>query len=266
MPQPFHHTSGPDNPETRKHMKSASILFLWLTLALPVAADSLHIATAANFKPALQALLADFPASQTHSIRLSAASTGTLYTQIIHGAPFDVLLAADAARPLRLEQEGYAVAGSRTTYAIGQLVLVYRESLGQLAESGIATVLASPGISVAIANPAVAPYGYAATEVLQELGNPVAAGNLLRASNILQAYQMWFSGGADVALVARSQVTGNFLLVPANWYTPLEQQAVLLTGAADKPPARAFMDYLQSERARQIIASFGYLNKARDSV
>ena len=239
-------------------MSKAVLMILGLFAISPAASDTLHIATAANFKPTLQQLLQDFDSSGKHSIRISSASTGTLYTQAIHGAPFDILLAADAARPHRLEQEGHAVAGTRRTYAVGQLVLVYQPRLATLAAAGVERIMSRPGLSLAIANPELAPYGQAAAEVLQRQGLQVANRDLLRASNVLQAYQMWYSGGADTALVARSLVTENYLLISQDWYQPLEQQAVLMRAAADKPLARELMLYLQSEPAREIITRHGY--------
>jgi molybdenum ABC transporter molybdate-binding protein len=244
-------------------VKFATILLLWLFSVVPAAAESLHIGCAANFKPTLHDLLQDFDPAGTHNIRVSSASTGTLYAQAIHGAPYDIILAADELRPQRLEQEGHAVAGSRFTYAVGQLVLVYQVSLENRAASGLEQILRMNGLTLAIANPELAPYGKAAAMVLErpDLYNPERS--LLRASNVLQAYQMWFSGGADAALVARSLLgetaRQDFLAVPNDWYTPLAQQAVLMQSAANKPLARELMVYLQSGRARDIITRHGYI-------
>ena len=244
-------------------MKVTTLLMLWLISVPPVIADSLHVATAANFKPTLQKLLQDFDSAGSHTIRVSSASTGTLYAQAIHGAPFGILLAADAARPQRLEQEGHAVPGSRITYAIGQLALVYQPALSAVAESGLKQILNRPGLSLAIANPELAPYGQAAAQVLSRRDLQAPERSLLRASNVLQAYQMWFSGGADIALVAKSLVSENYLPVPTQWYTPLEQQAVLMQTAANKPLALELMQYLQSEQAQKIIREHGYLSRGQ---
>lgn len=234
-----------------------------LILCVPATAESLHIATAANFKPALQDLLRDFNAADSDAVRVSSASTGTLYAQAVHGAPFDILLAADVKRPRLLEQQGHAVTGSRVTYAIGQLVLVYQPALTAVAESGLDRILSRTDLSLAIANPELAPYGQAANQVLARPEFPQREGNLLRASNVLQAYQMWHSGGADTALVARSLVRENYLPVPAQWYSALEQQAVLMQAAANKPLALKLMQYLQSEPAQAIIREHGYLTPAQ---
>ena len=52
-------------------------------------------------------VLADrFAANSEHSVELAIGSTGLLYAQILQGAPFDVLLAADRDRPERLVLDG----------------------------------------------------------------------------------------------------------------------------------------------------------------
>ncbi len=228
-----------------------------LVLALPVAADRLHIATAANFKTTLGEIAAHFLSESGHQLVISSASTGVLYNQILHGAPFDIFLAADAKHPARLEQSGHATPGDRLTYAYGKLVLVYRESLASLAEQGPAALLASPGLDLVIANPNHAPYGRAAQAVLSA-HRPAEDGRLLRAGNVGQAYQMWFSGGADAALVSKSSKPARFLDIPLDWYPAIEQQAVILDAARDKPAAKAFMRFLQSTAIRQVIEANGY--------
>jgi hypothetical protein len=99
--------------------------------------------------------------------RSPPASTGKFYTQIVSGAPFEVLLAADDETPKKLIAEGHAVAGSRFTYAIGKLVLWS----AQPGSSTTRAVLASDRFKhLAVANPKLAPYGAAAHEVLKARG------------------------------------------------------------------------------------------------
>ena len=240
-------------------LKAALVIMVYLLTSSAATAEALNVASAANFKRTLQLLIRDFNPKDSHNIQIISASTGTLYAQAIHGAPFDILLAADALRPELLEQQGYAVKGSRSTYARGQLALVYQPKLATAAAAGLEHFLARPGLSLAIANPDLAPYGVAAAEVLARPALRNTARTVLRASNVMQAYQMWFSGGADAALVARSLVESNFLLVPSSWHMELRQQVVLMQQAADKPLALKFMDYLHSTQAHAIIRQHGYL-------
>jgi molybdate transport system substrate-binding protein len=236
-----------------------------LLLAWPVAADSVHVAVAANFRHTLSTGLSEaFHESTGHTLRISSASTGVLYSQVLQGAPFQVFLAADAERPRLLEAQGLAVSGSRFTYALGELVLVSRPVPASPGDGELVALLGRGGIDLVIANPDLAPYGAAAWQVLQRAGAPGDGARLLRAPNISQAYLMWHSGGADVALVARSQVTAGYLPVPAEWYTAPRQQAVLLNGAREDPAALSFMTFLRSDKARRVIEEAGYRTGSSD--
>jgi molybdate transport system substrate-binding protein len=46
--------------------------------------------------------------------------------------------------------------------------------------------------------------------------------------------------------------------VPQELFTPIRQDAILLQAGADNEAARAFLDFLKSTEARQIIERYGY--------
>ncbi len=217
--------------------------------------EPLRIAVASNFAMPLQRLVDTYTAVTGEKISISSASTGALYNQIIHGAPFDLLLAADSERPARLEAEGLTF-GKRDTYALGQLVLAYQPALEDLAASGIEALLASPGLNLAMANPELAPYGQAAQAVLQRF--PDAEPRVLTGANVSQAMQMWITGGADAAFVSASFQPAQSLAVPADWHPPIAQQAVVLANSNNIDRAQAFMFWLHSLEARHIIQAQGY--------
>ncbi len=235
---------------------------LCLLLARPAGAEVVRLAMASNFAGAMAALKPAFERLSGHRLVISSGATGRLHAQIVHGAPHDVFLAADAARPRRLEQEGRAIPGSRFTYALGRLVLYSRHE--SLAGSSLRAALSDARIArLAIASPRLAPYGRAARESLLRLGLWTALqGRLVRGENIAQAFHFVQSGAADAGLVALSQVRalpatrrGPFLPVPQALHAPIRQQAVLLR---DTPAARAFLAFLRSARARAIIRARGY--------
>ena len=82
-------------------------------------ADDVLVAVAANFADAAQDLAALYEQSSGNKVAITTGSTGKLYAQIKEGAPFQILLSADAKTPAKLEDEQAAVKGSRFTYAIG---------------------------------------------------------------------------------------------------------------------------------------------------
>jgi len=180
---------------------------------------------------------------------LSSAATGMLYNQLRHGAPFDLFLAADAERPRRLAEAGVGVAASRRCYARGRLVLL----------GGPLTALATPGQRVAIANPAVAPYGVAAEAVLARATFAGVERQLLRGASVQQAWQFYATGAANLALVARSLggSAHRFKPIPADWHAPIEQQGIVIAGGREAA-ASAFFAWLTGPSARPILERDGY--------
>lgn len=243
------------------------IVLLFVSLSNLSIADEVSVAVAANFTEAARKIADEFEQSSGHHTRLSFGSTGQLYTQITNGAPFEVFLAADAARPENAEQEGYAVSGSRFTYARGALVLWSPKP--NLFDDGETWLEHGEYGRIAIANPKTAPYGLAAQQVLQKLGlRDRLDGELARGNSIAQTFQFAATGNADAGFVALSQVianeaagnvdAGSVWTIPADDYAPIEQQAVLLRKGENNPAARAFIAFMKSAAARAIIGGYGY--------
>ena len=242
---------------------AAVLLALALSAAGARAAEAL-IAVAANFAQPMQRIAAGFTAATGHTLKLSIGATGKFYAQIRTGAPFAVLLAADAATPRKLIAEGHAVPGSSFSYATGRLVL-WSARPGFVDDQG--AVLAGGHFEhLAIANPKVAPYGAAALEMLRARGLDTAlAGKLVTGESVGQAFQFVASGNAELGFVARSQITvpgqaavGSHWLVPQALHAPIRQDAVLLRAGEGNPAAQALLAYLRSPPARELIAAFGY--------
>jgi len=225
------------------------------------AQQEVRVAVASNFTPTLSELAQRF--EEEHHIRvvIVSGSTGKLYAQIKNGAPFDVFLAADERRPLALENEAGIVAGSRFTYAIGKLIL-WSPMEGYIQADGN-PLLPKDCRHLAIANPKLAPYGRAAEEVLRARGMwESLSDRFVRGESIGQAFQFVDSQNAQAGFVAYSQVkrpgqkiAGSYWLVPQEFYTPIEQQAVILK---DSAAAASFIEFLHSESAAEILTGYGY--------
>ena len=227
-------------------------------------ANEVQVAVAANFTAPMQKIAAEFEKDTGHKAVLAFGATGKFYAQIVNGAPFDVLLAADDETPARLETEHRTVPGTRFTYATGKLVLWsaqdgYVDGQGQVLRTGNYAHLA-------IANPKTAPYGAAAVETLTRLNlYDRVQGKLVQGENIAQTYQFVSTGNAPLGFVALSQVyrdgrftSGSGWIVPANLHSPIRQDAVILAKGGANPAARALADYLKSNKAKDIIRSYGY--------
>ena len=168
-------------------------------------AADVQVAVAANFAEPAKAIATAFKAATSHRATLSFGASGQFYSQIAAGAPFEVLLSADAERPAKAEAEGLAVKGARFTYAVGRLVL-YSRTPGLVDANG-AVLETARFQKLAMADPAAAPYGAAAVETLKALGlYDRLKPKIVMGSSIAQAYQFVDAGAAELGFVAFSQV------------------------------------------------------------
>lgn len=237
------------------------IAAILVSFTAPARAGETQVAVAANFTEPAKEIAVAFQKATGHTAVLSYGASGAFYTQLTHGAPFELFLSADAERPQKAEQEGFAVPKTRFTYAIGRIAL-YSAKPGFVDAKG--GVLKRGGFAtIAIADPATAPYGAAAVQAMQRLGvYPALAPKIVKGSSIAQTYQFVATGTADMGFVALSQLVnvsgGSRWIVPRALHAPIDQQAVLLKTGAANPAARAFLKFLKSPQALAIIRRYGY--------
>ncbi|WP_300556532.1 molybdate ABC transporter substrate-binding protein [Maricaulis sp.] len=251
----------------RDGLKLLLLLGLMAVSSASARADEIRVAVAANFLATARQLETAFEAEHDHEVTLIAGSTGLLYAQIVQGAPFDLLLAADQVRPESLEEAGLGVAGSRFTYAAGQLSLLVPGRQGDANELGQVLQQAR---RIAMAQPALAPYGLAAEQALTALGlDDETAHRRVYGLNVAQVYAVVITGNADAGFVARAATHQNVVPadfrvidVPTELHAPVHQDAILLSGASDPIAARRFLDFLRSPPARALIESAGYSSVA----
>ncbi len=247
------------------------MLLLTLAFSGSLQAVELKVAVAANFAAVLQNLAPDFTQQTGHALRISAASSGTLYAQIRNGAPFDVFLSADLVRPQRLIEEGHAEAEQAFVYARGVLVLFAPAAV--LSRSLEAEIFDPKRKFLAMANPRTAPYGTAAEQVLDHLytrGGRTLSAQRVVGSSIGQAFQYVMTGNADMGLVALSQVLAtrppvsaqHLLRIDRRLYAPLDQGGVILKRTPHPLAARRFVGFLRDDAIQARIEAAGYVRPA----
>lgn len=229
-------------------------LFVFLVGTLPLRAEQALVAVASNFLKPAKVLAEAFTAETGLEIQIAGGSTGQHYAQILHGAPYDLFLAADQERPALLAEQG--LSGEPVTYAIGRLAFLVP---GVDPDDAWQEAIRRTG-RIAIANPELAPYGRAAQQALEAVGlwdglSPV------RGQNVGQAYAMVALGAVQGGLVALSQAQegdGSYTVIPDGLHAPIRQDAVLLDRGKGDLAAEGFLAYLASETAVAVIESFGY--------
>ena len=230
----------------------------------PTKAAPITIAAAADLKYVLDSLVTIYNRQHPQArATVVYGSSGKFYEQLSHGAPFDLFFSADSYYPRRLQQVGLT-ASAPQLYALGRLVL-WSAKLDP-STKGMNTLLDPQVKRVAIANPAHAPYGKKAEEILRhyKLYDQVKP-KLVLGENIGQTAQYAATGAADAGLIAYSLAlspvlrrAGNFYLIPTTAHTPLQQSFVVLKRANANAAAAAFAAFMVSPTARQALKKYGF--------
>jgi molybdate transport system substrate-binding protein len=222
------------------------ICTILLAASLPLMAQTaaIRVAAAADLQPVLPRIIAAYRAAGGGPVEASYASSATLATQIINGAPYDLFLAANLSFPQRVIDARQAVETRPVVYAH----------------------LASPSVHrIAVANPQHAPYGAAAIAALKDAGfYAEVQTKLVYAENIAQAAQFAQSGNADCALISKTLAVSPALAsqgqaseIPPGLYPPIEQGAVLMRDAPQRLAATGLLQFLLSPNGRAVLEQNG---------
>jgi len=245
------------------------VIFGYLIFCLGIKlanAGEVKIAVASNFLQPMKNIAKLYEQETGYQVKVSSGSTGKLYAQISHGAPYDIFFAANTREPLKLVEKGLAVEDSRFTYAIGQVV-IWSKALQCETTADLKKLFDEKAVkTIALANPKTAPYGFAAKEIMSNLNISMKGIRVIKGENINQAWQYTQTGNVDVGFIAASQweagstrARRGLAFKPSqHLYTEIEQQAVILTSSRNSTIAQDFVDFIQSDDIRNTIAGFGY--------
>ncbi len=227
-------------------------------------AKEIHVGVASNFLIPMNFIKKTFENKNNIKVFLSSGSSGSLYSQIINGAPLDIFLSADQELPKKLENTSKGIKGTRFTYAIGKLLLFTTNK--ELFKLTFPNIILSKKIKyIGLGNPKYVPYGKAAMEVLKSLNIfNVLEKKLVLSKNVNQVFLMNYFGNLDIGFIAKSDFIiknkkGKVWDIPQNLYSPIEQDAILLKNGEKKSKARMFLKFLSSDRVKDKLISLGYI-------
>ena len=241
----------------------------FILLCSSVFAGTINVAVAANVSYAINDLVAEFNKTNPDTkVQITLGSSGKFTTQIENGAPFNIFMSADMKFPETLFEKNLAIT-KPVIYAQGSLAMLSSKELDF--SKGINLVTDKNIEKVAIANPKTAPYGTAAVEAMKNAKVLDKVENkFVYAESISQAVT-YATTAADVGFIAKSSLYDenmskykenvNWVSVDPSLYTPIDQGIVILANAKDNSEAKAFYDFILSEKAKKIFHRFGYLTK-----
>ncbi len=248
------------------NIKRSLLLLLAVLLAQFSVAQSIKVAVAANLQSVIKVLGADFNKRTGITVEPIIGSSGNLVTQIKNGAPFDIFFSADMNFPQGLFTDGFAV-DKPVVYASGSLIVCSTQNLDL--KHWQTLILKNDIGKVAIGNPAIAPYGKAATEALTKLGILDKSKNkLVSGESIAQVNTYITNGVVSFGFTSQSLLMDGNQITKLYWaavdkklYAPIEQGMVIIkhTDQTNLAPSQKFYKYLLSSPAKAIFKKYGYL-------
>ena len=245
-------------------MKRVITVLTILFVTMTVSAQKVNVAAAANLRYVLEEIKTAYVKQNPKAkVNLTFGASGMLVQQIQNGASFDLFMAADNEFPLKLKEKGLTT-GNMSTYAFGKLA-IYSTTL-DVEKLGLAA-LKDPSVKkIAIANPATAPYGERAEELLKTLKlYEMLKPKIITGENISQTAQFAFTGNAEIGFIALSlalapEMTGkgNYYIIPQNQYKPIEQACILIKTQVVNTEASKFRKYILSPATKAIWEKWGY--------
>lgn len=244
-------------------------IFLFWPVALWAGTAEIKVAAASSMKLVFEEIAKEFHDENPGiKVKLSFGSSGNFFSQIVHGAPYDVFFSADTNYPRQLVKEGKSLGDTPVAlYAIGRIVLWVPDSVGlNVKKEKSATLLNSKIIKIAIANPKHAPYGRAAIEWMNKTGiYSQVKSRFVLGENISQATQFVHTQAAQAGIIARSLVanpemksTGSFWEIPTDEHSPIEQGFIILKGTQNPLVAGSFAEFVTGPKGSRILKKYGF--------
>jgi molybdate transport system substrate-binding protein len=227
----------------------------------PAAAEAVNAFVAASTKDAVQELAAAFKAEHGTDVKINADDSSKLAMQIVEGAPAHLFLSANEQWATFVKGKGLA---EETVPLLGNSLVIVTPR-GNPAGVHVPEDLSKPGVMrLAVAGPTV-PAGIYGRQALRKLGlwDALEAGKkVVAGENVRVTLTYVERGEADAGIVyaTDARITDKVETVytfPAGTHDPIRYPLVLLKSGGSAS-ARAFFNYLQSEKARAAFAKHGF--------
>ncbi len=227
--------------------------------------EEILVFAAASLTDVIDRLAQEYARREPVDVRINLGGSTELAQQIVRGAPADAFLSAGPGPMDALEERGLLASATRADFLTNELVLAGRSKAA--AELGISTIedLAGSGVSVAIADPELAPAGRYAREALQSLGLwEQVEPRLVFGLNVRFALGYVEAGTAGAAIVYRTDVSVADDLqilapIPADSHSPILYPAAVAARSSHVDTARRFLEYLRGDEAGDIFRQFGFV-------
>lgn len=212
---------------------------------------TVRVAVAASSAEVLKEIALVYEKKYHNKIEIISGSSGKLATQIEQGAPFDLFLAADSSFIHSLFNKK-AIADQGRQFTSNRLAVWSKTPIDSLSST------LKNATKISIANPQIAPFGFAALAVLEKL--EIETASLIYGSSISQVNQYIANQSVDVAFTSSS--SKNQLLrkgFNVGYWLVVDQELMQhITPLNKHQQTTDFYQFLFSEEVNQIFINHGF--------
>lgn len=234
-----------------------------LLLPLAASAQQLTVSAAASLTDAFKEIKTKFEAAHPGvTLFFNFGASGALVKQIIEGAPADVFASADqASMDLGVERKLIDPATRRDFVSNSVVLIVPAQGAAPIAAVGD---LAKPEIKrIAIGNPESVPVGRYTKEALESAKLWTTLGpKFVPAANVRQVLDYVARGEVEAGFVYRTDAAimrdKVKVQLTAEGHKPVTYPVAVVSESKAKPQAQAFVDFLFTPPAREILDRYGF--------
>lgn len=225
-----------------------------------MARADLTVGSAISLSDSISAVSSAYEKKTGIKVRHTFAGTNVIARQIEAGAPIDIFISADTATAAALEKK--QLIGKSIPIARNQLVVVVPEdsTLKLFTPENLKTIG-----KIAIADPSSVPAGiYARIWLAKENLWQKLQPNLIPLQNVRAALIAAETSNTNAAItyqtdaISSKKVKVAYLVSEENTGR-ITYPAALVTASKDKISAQAFLDFLTTPQAQEILKSHGFL-------
>lgn len=243
-------------------------LVLSLLCAAPAIGEPVRVAAAISLKEVMSEVGAAFKAEGRGEVEFTFGASGQLQAQIEYGAPLDAFISASHAQVDPLAEAKLADVATRRVVAGNRLVLIV--PAGAKSPPGRLADLSDPRVRrVAVGEPKTVPAGQYAKQALAAAKlDDAFKGRLVYGANVRQVLDYVERGEVDAGIVYATDAreSGERVRVvetiDSAAHDPIEYPAVVLSRSRRREAAEAFLDYLGTDKARDLLTRRGFTTPA----
>jgi molybdate transport system substrate-binding protein len=232
-------------------------------LPLVAAAQPITVSAAASLTDAFRRIGSGFEAATPGvSVRFNFAASGVLLQQIAQGAPVDVFASADAETMDRAAAQMLIDRDTRRDFAANSVVLIAPAD-GRAAIRTLADLQAPSSRRIAIGKVATVPVGRYTKQVLDGARLWTALEpRFVQADSVRQVLDYVARAEVEAGFVYRTDVASMSdkvrVVLTADGHAPVRYPAAVVADSRQKANARAFVAYLATPAAQQVLGRQGF--------